>query len=97
MLKIGVPMFVLILIVILAYILSKQLKREWTYVVWGIATIVPIAPLLSWIISYLYAYYEGDGFAGIALFGILLPLLFLLGLVLIAIGIYRVVRKKGSV
>ncbi|GGG12253.1 hypothetical protein GCM10010912_65850 [Paenibacillus albidus] len=74
---------------IAAYILSKDKSPKRKYIVWGSFTMLPISPLISWIVSMLYADYVHDGFAGIGLLMILTPLLFIVGLVLLLIGLFR--------
>lgn len=64
-----------------------KLKTKW--IVWGAVTMVVIAPLLSWLLSFIFGIFEGDGFAGIGMLMLLLPLFFLVGLVIFVVGLFR--------
>lgn len=86
--------FVLIVSVLLAYQFSKGCTRKKKYVIWGVTTMFIIAPGLSWLVSMGYGLMEQNGWAGVALLGILFPLMFLIGLVLFLIGIFS---KKDAV
>ncbi|KGR84376.1 hypothetical protein CD32_12345 [Lysinibacillus odysseyi 34hs-1 = NBRC 100172] len=74
---------------IFAAVLTKGIGKRKKRIIWGITTMLVIAPLLSWLIGMSYAIYEGDGFAGIGVMLILLPPLFLAGLVILLIGIFK--------
>lgn len=50
---------------------------------------IAVAPLFSWLISIAYASIEGSGWAGIALLSIMLPTLFLIGLLILLVGVFR--------
>ncbi|WP_078379877.1 hypothetical protein [Sutcliffiella halmapala] len=78
---IGIGIFIA-----LAFTNGKSKKRK--FIVWGITTMLAIAPFLSWIISILYGIYEKEGFAAIGLMMILFPLFFLVGIILLLIGIF---------
>ncbi len=74
---------------IFAAVLTKGIGKRKKRIIWGITTMLVIAPLLSWLIGMSYAIYEGDGFAGIGVMLILLPPLFLAGLVILLMGIFK--------
>ncbi|WP_234402386.1 hypothetical protein [Oceanobacillus damuensis] len=80
-------------IIILAFIGSKDRQEKWKYIIWGVTTMIAIAPLSSFIIAIIYAIYVADGFAGVAVLGLLFPVFFLVGLVVLIIGIYKAVKS----
>lgn len=84
----GLVFVGLILGVLLAYFISKGNSKKIKRIVWGITLIVIIAPLFSWLASQIYALIEESGWAGIALFGILFPSIFLIGLITLLLGIF---------
>ncbi|WP_285396376.1 hypothetical protein [Lysinibacillus sp. fls2-241-R2A-57] len=75
-----------------AFMISLGKSNKKKYIIWGITMMLVIAPLFSWGVSTLYGVYEGEGFASVALMMVMFPLLFLIGLVLLLIGIF----KKGK-
>ena len=87
--EIVVTTIILIAALAIAYQLSKNKSKKRKLIVWGITTMLAIAPLFSWIISIIYASIEGSGWAGIALISIMLPILFLVGLVILVVGVFR--------
>ncbi|WP_214484716.1 hypothetical protein [Bacillus sp. SM2101] len=93
---IAIALIILTFTLIVAYKLSHRKSKKKKYIIWGITTIVLIAPLLSWVVSILFAIRVGDGFAGVALLMVMFPLLFLIGLVILLIGIFRK-RKAESI
>ena len=76
-----VAIIILTVALAIAYQLSKSKSKKRKYIVWGITTMLAIAPLFSWLISITYASIEGSGWAGVAMMGIMLPILFLVSLV----------------
>jgi len=48
-----------------------------------------IAPLLSWLIGISYGIYVGEGFAAVAVMIILFPILFIVGLIVLLIGLFK--------
>lgn len=87
--EIVVTTIILIAALAIAYQLSKSKSKKRKYIVWGITTMLAIAPLFSWIISITYASIEDSGWAGIALMSIMLPILFLAVLVILVVGVFR--------
>lgn len=78
----------IILALIVAYKLSHGKSKKKKYITWGITTMLAIAPLFSWVVSILYGINEGDGFAAASLMMLMFPLLFLVGLVILLMGIF---------
>ncbi|MFP8782568.1 hypothetical protein [Planococcus plakortidis] len=85
---------ILLVSLLLAFQFSKGYSRKGKYIIWGITTMFVICPLFSWLISMGYALIEENGWAGVALLGILFPVTFTIGLVLLLIGIFS---KKDTV
>jgi hypothetical protein len=91
MCKMAITIAIIIIAValIIAYMLSNGKPRKRKFIVWGVTTMLAIAPLFSWVVSILYAINEGDGFAGVALIALMFPFLFLVGLVILLMGIFK--------
>ncbi|MEZ0481179.1 hypothetical protein [Planococcus sp. SSTMD024] len=85
---------ILLVSLLLAYQLGKDYSRKGKYIIWGITTMFVICPLFSWLVSMGYAYYEQSGWAAVAMLAILYPSTFIIGLVLLLMGIFR---KKDAV
>lgn len=80
-----------------AYRVSSGKSRKKKLIIWGITLMVPVSPLASWMISLLYAdFVAHDGFAGIALLLLLLPLFCLAGLIVLLTGIFHK-KETGTV
>lgn len=69
--------------------LTRHAKLKTKWIAWGLATMVVIAPLLSWLLSFSYGIYEQEGFAAIGMLSLLFPLFFLVGLVVFVVGLFR--------
>ena len=80
------------IVLVVATFLSKGATIKFRQIIWGIVTMFVIAPLLSWLIGISYGIYVGEGFAAVGVIIILFPILFIVGLVLLLIGIF----KKGA-
>lgn len=85
---------ILLVSLFFAYQLSKDYSRKGKYIIWGITTMFVICPLFSWLVSMGYAHYEQSGWAAVAMLAILYPSTFIIGLVLLLMGIFR---KKDAV
>ena len=84
-----VAIIILTVALVIAYQLSNSKSKKRKYIVWGITTMLAITPLFSWLISNAYASIEGSGWAGVAMLSIMLPILFLVGLVILLVGVFR--------
>ncbi len=71
--------------VYLGFILTLRKSNKQKYIVWGLLTAFLFAPFLGWSISLTIS--DGFGALGIAL--ILFPGIFLLGIILLLIGIFK--------
>lgn len=70
-----------------AWLTHNKTKRV-RWIAWGIVGMLILTPIASWLISISYAIYEGDGFAGVALMMILLPLFFISGSIILIRGLF---------
>ncbi|MGF0470010.1 hypothetical protein ACQQ6W_10200 [Lysinibacillus fusiformis] len=86
---IGVVVVALVLIVSIVFIICLGKSKKTTFIIWGITLMVVIAPLFAWVVSILYGIKEGDGFAAVGLMVILFPFLFLIGLVIFLVGVFK--------
>ncbi|WP_160725643.1 hypothetical protein [Bacillus sp. USDA818B3_A] len=77
---------------IIAYQLSKGQSKKRKYIVWGITTMIAIAPFLSFSIGLTFAFIVRNGWASMIMW-VLFPIMFLLGLILLLVG---VVKGKGT-
>ncbi|MFF5995606.1 hypothetical protein AAGS61_12780 [Lysinibacillus sp. KU-BSD001] len=80
---------ILLIGLIVAIVLTKGTTSKYKQIIWGITTMLVIAPLLSWLLGISYGIYEGEGFAAAGVIVILFPILFLTGLVLMIRGIFK--------
>lgn len=74
---------------VVAAFLSTGATIKFKQITWGIVTMFVIAPLLSWLIGISYGIYVGEGFAVVGVMIILFPILFIVGLALLLIGIFK--------
>jgi hypothetical protein len=75
--------------IIIAIWLSLNKSKESKYMIWGITTILIFAPVLSWLIGRFYGLNEGSGFAMMAVFVVMFPILLIVGVFLSWIGIKK--------
>lgn len=90
----GIAILILFIGLALALHFSKGKTKKRKYIVWGITTMLVIAPLLSWLISISYGISVGDGFAAIGLLMLLFPLIFLVGIILLVVGAFS--KKQAA-
>lgn len=67
---------------------NNNSKRK-RFIIWGLATMFIIAPLLSWLFGMIYGVSEGSGFAAGSLFVILLPIFFIVGVIILIKGFMK--------
>ncbi|WP_226035255.1 hypothetical protein [Aquibacillus saliphilus] len=73
---------------IIAYQLSKSKSKKRKNIVWGIALMLLISPSLSFSIGLTYAALVRSGWAGLIMW-YLFPILFIIGLILLLVGIFK--------
>ncbi|WP_042476432.1 hypothetical protein [Bacillus ndiopicus] len=93
---IAVSTFVLIFIAALYYIVRRKSKKI-KVMTFGISSLFIITPLVSWVIAMTVASYEGDGFAGVAMLMLTLPIGWVLSLALIIYGVVLFVKDKKKI
>ncbi|MFL0575066.1 hypothetical protein ACH0BK_29280 [Priestia megaterium] len=86
---IAIALTILILGLMFARGVSQGKSTKRKYIVWGTTTILIIAPFFSWVVAILFGINQGDGFAAVGLMMMLFPLFFLIGLVILLIGIFK--------
>ncbi|WP_077617486.1 hypothetical protein [Bacillus sinesaloumensis] len=74
--------------------MSNNSKRK-ALIIWGLITMLVIAPLLSWFIGVIYGVSVSSGFAGGGLMVILFPVIFIVGVVILIKGL-RVPKREIS-
>ena len=79
--------------VFLAYQLTREASVKRKYIVWGITTMVAISPFFSFALGLSFAFMTHNGWNGLIMF-ILFPILFLTGLVLLLMGIFKKEANK---
>lgn len=80
---------ILVLGIMFARKLSQGRSSKRKYLVWGITTMLIIAPFFSWIASILFGINQRDGFAAAGLLMLLFPIFFLIGFFTLLIGIFK--------
>ncbi|WML44843.1 hypothetical protein [Neobacillus sp. PS3-40] len=71
-----------------AYKLCKGKSKKRKYIIWGIATMIAIAPFLSFSIGLTYAIIVGNGWAALIMW-YLFPIIFIIGLIMLLVGIFK--------
>ncbi|WP_231495857.1 hypothetical protein [Paucisalibacillus sp. EB02] len=90
--KIYLGYLITLLSVAIAYLLSVGKVKKRKYQIWGVAIMLVISAPLAYSIGLNYAIYEGSGFAALLMLYVF-PFLFLTGLILLLIGIFK--KDKG--
>lgn len=88
---IGVALSISILGSIVAYQLSKRKSRKRKLIIWGITTMIAIAPFLSFAIGLSFAFIVRNGWAALVMW-YLFPIIFVIGLIMVLIGVFK---EKG--
>ena len=78
---------VLTISLIVSILLSRGQSMKKKYIIWGITTMLVIAPLFSWLVGILYGISVSSGFAAGGLMIIMFPILFIMGIILLVKGI----------
>ena len=81
--------FVVLVGVSLGVIVSRKKSMKRKLMLWGLITMLIFTPFLGWIISILVGIAEGDGFAAVGMMMILFPAFFIIGLLLLLVGVFR--------
>ncbi|NLP50053.1 hypothetical protein [Bacillus sp. RO1] len=85
---------VLLLSIGLGVFLSRKYHNK-ALIIWGLITMLSIAPFFSWIVSMIVAVNAGDGFAGVAVMWLMFPVLFLIGVGMVGAGVYKRVTEEN--
>ncbi|QCR31217.1 hypothetical protein [Lysinibacillus sp. SGAir0095] len=88
-----IAIIILVLAIVLAVYISRNKATKKKLLIWGVAAIVAIAPLLSWIAGILFGMDEGDGFVGFTVMIYSFVLLEVIGFVLVYLGIFKRMRR----
>lgn len=86
---IAISLAILIFGPIAAFRLTKGNSDKRKYIVWGITAMVAIAPFLSFLIGITYGSIVGSGWAAGGTMVILFSIIFLVGLIIMLIGIFK--------
>lgn len=77
----------------LAHRLTNGKSRKRKLIIWGITTMIAIAPFLSFAIGLTYALIVRSGW-GIIIMWYLFPVIFITGLVVLFLGIFKEKRRE---
>ncbi|HWL11614.1 MAG TPA: hypothetical protein VNQ57_01390 [Ureibacillus sp.] len=88
-----IAIIILVLAIVLAGFISRNKPVKKKFVIWGVAAIVAIAPLVAWIAGILFGMDEGDGFVGFTVMLYSFVLLEVIGFVLVYFGIFKRMKK----
>lgn len=87
-----------VIIVVLSIGIGVVLSRKYEnrrLIIWGLITMLSIAPFFSWIVAILVGVSVGDGFAAVAVIWLMAPILFLIGVVMLGAGVYKKVTGEN--
>ena len=82
---------------LVAYYLSKDKSKKRKYIVWGIALMLAISPFLSFAVGLTFGFIMKNGWAILGTIIILFPIGFLIGLIMLLVGIFTKKNKVESV
>lgn len=97
MIKVVLPLVILSIGLVVAYILSRHKSQKKKQIIWGITLIIVVAPFFSWLIGGLYAYFgsvETTGWAEIVYPMLIFPVIALIGIWCMVKGILN--KEKVS-
>ncbi|MBT2618547.1 MULTISPECIES: hypothetical protein [unclassified Bacillus (in: firmicutes)] len=73
---------------LVAFQLSKGKSKKRKHIVWGIALMLAISPFLSFAVGLTYAFIVGNGWAALIMW-YLFPIGFIIGLIMLLVGIFK--------
>ncbi|UAL48245.1 hypothetical protein [Sutcliffiella horikoshii] len=85
---------VLVLSIGIGIVLSRKYENR-ALIIWGLITMLSIAPFFSWIVAILVGVSVGDGFAAVAVMWLMAPALFLIGVGMVGAGVYKKVTGEN--
>ncbi|WP_404431416.1 hypothetical protein [Sutcliffiella horikoshii] len=85
---------VLVLSIGIGIVLSRKYENR-ALIIWGLITMLSIAPFFSWIVAILVGVSVGDGFAAVAVMWLMVPILFLIGVGMVGAGVYKKVTGEN--
>lgn len=88
-----IAIIILVLAIVLAGYMGRSKPTKKKFVIWGIAIIIAIAPLVSWIAGIIFGMDEGDGFVGFTVMIYGFVLLEVIGFVLLYLGIFKRMKR----
>ncbi|MEA3319677.1 MAG: hypothetical protein U9Q88_06585 [Bacillota bacterium] len=90
------PFIVIVLVfsIGMGVFLSRKYHNK-ALIIWGVITMLSIAPFFSWIVAMIVAVNVGDGFAGVAVMWLMFPVLFLIGVGMVGAGVYKKVTGEN--
>lgn len=92
--KMPFVVIVLALSIGLGIFLSRKYQNK-SLIIWGLITMLSIAPFFSWIVAMLVGVSVGDGFAAVAVMWLMVPTLFLIGVGMLGAGVYKKVTGEN--
>ncbi|MGD7054782.1 hypothetical protein [Sutcliffiella horikoshii] len=90
------PIIIIVLVLSLGIgvVLSRKYENR-RLIIWGLITMLSIAPFFSWIVAILVGVSVGDGFAAVAVMWLMVPILFLIGVGMVGAGVYKKVTGEN--
>ncbi|MGD6776760.1 hypothetical protein [Sutcliffiella horikoshii] len=90
------PIIIIVLVLSLGIgvVLSRKYENR-RLIIWGLITMLSIAPFFSWIVAILVGVSVGDGFAAVAVMSLMVPILFLIGVGMVGAGVYKKVTGEN--
>ncbi|WP_010198778.1 hypothetical protein [Bacillus sp. m3-13] len=85
---------VLVLSLGIGIVLSRKYENR-ALIIWGLITMLSIAPFFSWIVAIFVGVSVGDGFAAVAVMWLMVPILFLIGVGMVGAGVYKKVTGEN--
>ncbi|MEQ2528801.1 hypothetical protein WMO40_19165 [Bacillaceae bacterium CLA-AA-H227] len=79
---------------IMAFQLTRGKSKKRKYIVWGITTMLALAPFFSFSIGLSYAFIVQNGWASMIMW-VLFPIIFIIGLGMLLVGIFMR-QEKGQ-
>ena len=80
-----------------AHILSEGKSKKRKYIIWGIALMVAISPFLSFAIGLTYGSIVQNGWAIPATMFLLFPIGFIIGLIMLIVGVFQKTEADKSI
>lgn len=84
----GIALLIIVVLSAIGWALTKDQSKRRKRIVWGIMVMIGLNPFVSWLIGICFAIFAREGFAGMGIMVFLFVGLFIIGAIILIIGLF---------